>query len=112
MIEKKELTLNQYQKMALETAIYPQPIIYPTLGLTGEAGEVSDKVKKVLRDNNSIFTEDKKTEIAKEVGDVLWYCATLSHDIGYTLEEIAQMNYDKLRSRQLRGKLHGSGDNR
>lgn len=112
MIEKKELTLNQYQKMALETAIYPQPIIYPTLGLTGEAGEVSDKVKKVLRDNNSIFTEDKKTEIAKEVGDVLWYCATLSHDIGYTLEEIAQMNYDKLRSRQLREKLHGSGDNR
>lgn len=112
MIEKKELTLNQYQEMALETAIYPQPIIYPTLGLTGEAGEVSDKVKKVLRDNNSIFTEDKKTEIAKEVGDVLWYCATLSHDIGYTLEEIAQMNYDKLRSRQLRGKLHGSGDNR
>ena len=111
-MEEKELTLNQYQKMALETAIYPQPIIYPTLGLTGEAGEVSDKVKKVLRDNNSIFTEDKKTEIAKEVGDVLWYCATLSHDIGYTLEEIAQMNYDKLRSRQLRGKLHGSGDNR
>lgn len=111
-MEKKELTLNQYQKMALETAIYPQPIIYPTLGLTGEAGEVSDKVKKVLRDNNSIFTEDKKTEIAKEVGDVLWYCATLSHDIGYTLEEIAQMNYDKLHSRQLRGKLHGSGDNR
>lgn len=111
-MEKKELTLNQYQKMVLETAIYPQPIIYPTLGLTGEAGEVSDKVKKVLRDNNSIFTEDKKTEIAKEVGDVLWYCATLSHDIGYTLEEIAQMNYDKLHSRQLRGKLHGSGDNR
>lgn len=111
-MEKKELTLNQYQKMALETAIYPQPIIYPTLGLTGEAGEVSDKVKKVLRDNNSIFTEDKKTEIAKEIGDVLWYCATLSHDIGYTLEEIAQMNYDKLHSRQLRGKLHGSGDNR
>lgn len=111
-MEKKELTLNQYQKMALETAIYPQPIIYPTLGLTGEAGEVSDKVKKVLRDNNSIFTEDKKTEIAKEIGDVLWYCATLSHDIGYTLEEIAQMNYDKLHYRQLRGKLHGSGDNR
>lgn len=111
-MEKKKLTLNQYQKMALETAIYPQPIIYPTLGLTGEAGEVSDKVKKVLRDNNFIFTEDKKTEIAKEVGDVLWYCATLSHDIGYTLEEIAQMNYDKLHSRQLRGKLHGSGDNR
>ena len=112
MMEKKELTLNEYQEMAMETAIYPQPIIYPTLGLTGEAGEVSDKVKKVLRDNNSAFTDDRKLEIAKEVGDVLWYVATLSHDIGYSLEEIAKMNYDKLHSRQLRGKLHGSGDNR
>ena len=70
-MEKKELTLNEYQEMAMETAIYPQPIIYPTLGLTGEAGEVSDKVKKVIRDNNSVFTEDRKKEIAKEVGDVL-----------------------------------------
>jgi len=112
MENRKEMTLNDYQKMALETAIYPQPIIYPTLGLTGEAGEVSDKVKKVLRDNNSVFTDEKKTEIAKEIGDVLWYCATLSHDIGFSLENIAQMNYEKLHSRQLRGKLHGSGDNR
>lgn len=104
-MEEKELTLDEYQKMAMETAIYPQPIIYPTLGLTGEAGEVSDKVKKVLRDNDSVFTDEKKLEIAKEIGDVLWYCATLSHDI-------AQMNYEKLHSRQVRGKLHGSGDNR
>lgn len=103
-MEEKELTLDEYQKMAMETAIYPQPIIYPTLGLTGEAGEVSDKVKKVLRDNDSVFTDEKKLEIAKEIGDVLWYCATLS--------DIAQMNYEKLHSRQVRGKLHGSGDNR
>ena len=107
-----EMTMNEYQSLALETAVYPQPIIYPTLGLTGEAGEVADKVKKVLRDNNSQFTDDKKLEIAKEIGDVLWYCATLSHDLGYTLEEIASMNYEKLHSRQERGKLHGSGDNR
>ena len=52
---KREMTMNEYQSLALETAIYPQPIIYPTLGLTGEAGEVADKVKKVLRDNNSQF---------------------------------------------------------
>lgn len=109
---KKEITLNEYQSMALETAIYKQPVIYPTLGLTGEAGEVSDKVKKVLRDNDSIFTDEKKREIAKEIGDVLWYVATLSHDIGYTLEEIALMNHDKLHSRQKRGELHGNGDNR
>lgn len=115
MTERKstnEMTLNKYQRLALETAIYPQPIIYPTLGMTGEAGEVADKVKKVLRDNNSEFTPDRKLEIAKEIGDVLWYCATLSHDLGYTLEDIARMNYEKLHSRQERGKLHGSGDNR
>lgn len=107
-----EMTLNEYQQKALETAIYPQPIIYPALGMCGEAGEVADKVKKVLRDNNSEFTDEKKLEIAKEIGDVLWYCATLSNDIGFSLEEIAVMNYEKLHSRQLRGMLHGSGDNR
>ncbi len=108
------MTLNEYQSKALETAIYPQEtaIVYPTLGLTGEAGEVSDKVKKVIRDNGSEFTDDKKREIAKEIGDVLWYCATLSRDLGFTLEEIAQINYEKLHSRQVRGQLHGSGDNR
>lgn len=57
---KREMTMNEYQNLALETAVYPQPIIYPTLGLTGEAGEVADKVKKVSRDNNSQFTADKK----------------------------------------------------
>lgn len=111
-MENNNLTLDEYQQLALETAIYPNPIIYPTLGLTGEAGEVSDKVKKVLRDNNSVFTDEKKLEIAKEIGDVLWYCATLSHDIGFKLSDIGKMNYDKLHSRQLRGKFHGSGDNR
>lgn len=109
---KNEMTLNEYQQKALETAIYPHPIIYPALGMCGEAGEVADKVKKVLRDNNCEFTDEKNYEIAKEIGDVLWYCATLSRDLGYTLDEIAEMNYEKLRSRQLRGMLHGSGDNR
>ena len=68
--------------MALETAIYPLPIIYPTLGLTGEAGEVSEKIKKVLRDNEGLFDKEKKREIAKEIGDVLWiaqrYLTTLA----------------------------------
>lgn len=106
------MTLNEYQERALETAIYPQPIIYPALGLCGESGEVADKVKKILRDNNSEFTDERKLAIAMEIGDVLWYCATLSNDLGYTLDEIAEMNYEKLHSRQLRGKLGGSGDNR
>ena len=107
------MTLNDYQNLAMETAIYPLPIIYPSLGLTGEAGEVADKVKKVIRDKGGLFDNyDTKHDIAEEIGDVLWYCATLAHDLGFTLEEIGQMNYDKLKSRMERGKIHGSGDNR
>lgn len=108
------MELTDYQISALKTAVYPEQykIIYPALGMTGEAGEVADKVKKVIRDNNSQFTEEKKMEIAKEIGDVLWYCAVLAHDIGFSLEEVGRMNIDKLKSRQKRGKLSGSGDNR
>ena len=93
------MTLNEYQQHALETAIYPDDrrIIYPTLGLTGEAGEV---------------TPEKKLEIVKEIGDVMWYCATLARDLGYELDDVAQMNVDKLRSRMQRNHLTGSGDNR
>lgn len=76
-MENNNLTLDEYQQLALETAIYPNPIIYPTLGLTGEAGEVSDKVKKVLRDNNSVFTDEKKLEIAKEI--VVMYYGIAQH---------------------------------
>ena len=108
------MTLDEYQNHALETAIYPKQykVIYPALGITGEAGECSDKVKKVIRDNNGEFTDDRKREIAKEIGDVLWYCAALAHDIGYTLNEVGEMNVEKLNSRKKRNKINGSGDNR
>ncbi|BDF63043.1 hypothetical protein CE91St16_05290 [Alistipes finegoldii] len=108
------MTLNEYQQHALETAIYPENrrIIYPTLGLTGEAGEVADKVKKVIRDGHEEFSDEKRLEIVKEIGDVLWYCATLSRDLGYELDDVAQMNVDKLRSRMQRHIISGSGDNR
>ena len=108
------MTLNEYQKAAIETAVYSEKykIIYPALGITGEAGECSDKVKKVIRDSHGEFTDEKKREIAKEIGDVLWYCATLANDIGYSLEEVGQINIDKLMSRKQRDKLSGSGDNR
>ena len=73
------MTLNEYQQHALETAIYPEQsrIVYPTLGLTGEAGEVADKVKKVIRDTHGEFTPEKKQEIMKEIGDVLWYLSLI-----------------------------------
>lgn len=108
------MTLDEFQEAALETAIYPNPIIYPTIGLTGEAGEVADKVKKVIRDKGGDFWKDSTTreEIMKEIGDVLWYCATLANDLGYTLEEVAETNVEKLLSRKKRGVLGGNGDNR
>jgi NTP pyrophosphatase (non-canonical NTP hydrolase) len=108
------MQINEYQNKAIETAIYGvgTKIIYPTLGLAGEAGEVADKVKKVLRDSNGEFTDEKKLEIIKESGDCLWYLAALARDLGYTLEEMAQMNLNKLASRKERNQISGSGDNR
>ncbi len=109
------MTLNEYQEHALETAVYPEKykVVYPALGLAGEAGETADKIKKVLRgDDGGVLTDEKRQAVAMEIGDVLWYCATLAHDLGYDLDTIAQMNYAKLKSRQERGKLSGSGDNR
>lgn len=106
------MEFNDYQKEALKTAIYPMSIIYSTLAMNGEAGEVAEKVKKVLRDKDGNFDYLSKEAIAKEVGDVLWYCAAISNDLGYSLEEIAQMNLNKLKSRNERDKLHGSGDDR
>ena len=108
------MELNEYQKRALETALYPKEvrILYPTLGLTGEAGEVADKVKKVIRDNDGDFSVEKRLEIAKELGDVLWYISTLANDLGYTLEEIGDLNNRKLSSRKERGVISGNGDNR
>jgi NTP pyrophosphatase (non-canonical NTP hydrolase) len=108
------MTLNEYQTAAVKTAVYGtgQQIIYPTLGLAGEAGEVADKVKKVIRDNDGVFTTEHKLAIAKELGDVLWYIAADARDLGFTLEEIAKMNIEKLESRQKRNVIAGSGDDR
>lgn len=108
------MLLNEYQEKAIATAIYSDDfaVVYPTLGLAGEAGEVADKVKKVLRDEFGDFCQDSKQELAKELGDVLWYAAVLARDLGYSLEEIAALNVEKLASRKERGVLGGSGDNR
>ena len=85
---------------------------YCVLGLCGGSSEVADKVKKVIRDNNGVLSDLGKEDIAKELGDVLWYVANLSRELGYSLSEVAQMNIDKLSSRQNRGVLCGSGDER
>ena len=104
-----------YQKKARETAQYPNlgsNNIYPTLGLVGEAGEVAEKVKKVIRDNNGVFDEQSKKGIKKELGDVLWYIANLCTEFEFNMDDVALENLSKLKSRAANGKISGSGDNR
>ena len=103
-----------YQKEAVKNKVYGygQAVVYPALGLAGETGEVVDKIKKVLRDNSGEFSFERRLEIARELGDVLWYCAALAEDMELSLDIIAEMNLDKIRSRRARNKVHGEGDNR
>lgn len=115
--ERIPMTLNDYQNQAATTAIYPNRnqfggLIYTALKLNGEAGEVAEKVGKIIRDKNSELDQDQIELLAKECGDVLWYVAMLADELGYTLEEIAQLNLAKLFDRKKRGKLQGSGDTR
>ena len=109
------MDLNDYQREARKTAIYPEVgknAIYPTLGLVSEAGEVADKVKKILRDKHGVFDEESKEAIKFELGDVLWYISQLSSELGYELEEVGHANLNKLNSRKSRGKIQGNGDYR
>jgi len=105
----REVDMDDYQRQARKFAIYDKSykVVYPTLGLSSEVGEVSDKLKKWLRDGHA-----EKEDLAKELGDVLWYVAILAEDLGFTLSDVAIMNLEKLDSRKKRGKLRGSGDNR
>lgn len=109
------MDLNQYQKLSRKTAIYPNAgsnYVYPLLGLVGETGEVAEKFKKVLRDNEGAIDNQKKLEIMAELGDVLWYLSNLAAELDLSLEIIAAKNLEKLNSRKVRGVLKGSGDKR
>ena len=104
-----------YQKKARLTAQYPNlgsNNIYPTLGLVGEAGEVAEKVKKVIRDKKGIFDQESKKAIKKELGDVLWYLSNLCDEFDFKFEEVALQNLEKLKLRAAKGKISGSGDDR
>jgi NTP pyrophosphatase (non-canonical NTP hydrolase) len=104
-----------YQKKCKKTAVYPKigkNFVYPVFGLVGETGEVAEKIKKLFRDDKGKLSEVKKQEIVKELGDVMWYLAQLSTELGLKLSDVLKINLEKLSSRKLRGKLHGSGDNR
>ena len=115
------MTLDEYETEAMSTAIYPGHLIYPLLGLQGEVGELSEKVKKYFRDTTEEMELDDpvvemsaelRENLAREAGDVLWYLTALVNDLGYDLEEVAAMNLKKLADRQERGQLQGSGDDR
>lgn len=109
----------EYQIRAAETAVYPlagqqrvEGLSYVTLGLTGEAGEIANKVKKIIRDQAGVIEPSVLIGVAEELGDVLWYVAQMATELGVDLGEIAALNAAKLESRALRGVLRGNGDNR
>lgn len=110
------MTLDEYQKEALVTAVFTddeyKDLSHWVLGITGEAGEIAEKLKKIVRDKNAMLDSDDKQEIAKEIGDVLWYLAVLAKHLGYKMDDVGKLNIKKLRSRQARNKIGGSGDNR
>jgi NTP pyrophosphatase (non-canonical NTP hydrolase) len=108
------MELAEYQRLSRRTAEYPREawLAYPALGLAGEAGEVAEHAKKAIRDDGGRVGEQRRAAMAKELGDVLWYVAQLATELDLDLDEVAQANLDKLLSRQRRGVLSGSGDER
>jgi NTP pyrophosphatase (non-canonical NTP hydrolase) len=108
------IELSDYQQLSRRTAEYPRQawLTYPALGLAGEAGEVAEHAKKAIRDDGGLVTDGRRQAMAKELGDVLWYVSQIASELGLELEEIAQANLEKLLSRQRRGVLSGSGDDR
>ncbi len=111
------MEFNHYQRRASSTATYHEKgghIIYPTLEIAGEAGEICDKIKKLIRDGDGIqnISDEIKHSLALELGDVLWGISALAGDLGFYLDQIATMNLDKLQSRKDRGVISGSGDAR
>lgn len=114
------MQLNDYSTRAIATDLFDDDglditapaFLEKVLGLVGESGEVADKIKKLIRDHGSEVTDAQKAELAKELGDVLWYVNSIAVRLGYSLDDVAQMNLDKLASRQSRDVLRGQGDNR
>lgn len=115
------MTLNDYQKQAMTTELmkradnlsaHDPAFVAKILGLVGEAGEVAEKFKKIVRDKEGVVSNEDRADIQKELGDVLWYISALADYLGLTLDEVAEKNLEKLFSRRDRGVQTGSGDNR
>lgn len=109
------MNFSDYQTRSRVTAQYPaigHPVVYPTLGLANEAGEVAGKLKKVFRDKGGQIHNETREALAAELGDVLWYLAQVCTELGISLDDVAEANLAKLLDRQARGKIRGDGDNR
>lgn len=109
------MEFDAYQQAARQTAQYPdlgRNLCYSTLGLTGEAGEVAEKVKKIIRDNGGQVSPERREGLKKELGDVLWYVAAMCWELGLSMNEVAEHNVAKLRDRRERGAIRGEGDDR
>jgi NTP pyrophosphatase (non-canonical NTP hydrolase) len=109
------MNYTDYQTKSRKTAKYPSighPVIYPTLGLTNEAGEVAGKIKKIFRDKNGVIGEAESSALKGELGDVLWYLAQVCTELDLSLDEVAEYNIAKLYDRMERGRIGGEGDNR
>jgi NTP pyrophosphatase (non-canonical NTP hydrolase) len=108
------MQFDEYQKEALKTAMYPNignNPYYAALGL-GEAGEIQNQVKKIMRDDDGIITEERRKNISKELGDLLWYVAITAQEFGLSLDAIAQQNIAKLAQRKENNTIQGDGDHR
>ena len=108
------MTFKEYQDSARKTSNYSDKyrLLYPAMGLAGEAGEVANKIQKLMRDKDMILDEDDRLSLAKELGDCLWFISAMADDLEYDIEDIAKINIEKLASRYSRGLIGGSGDNR
>jgi NTP pyrophosphatase (non-canonical NTP hydrolase) len=109
------MTFEEYQEGVLSTCVYPNVgsnIYYPTLGLAGEAGEICNKVKKIMRDADGELSEKVQTELIDELGDCMWYIAAIAHELDVNISTIAELNNMKLADRKRRGVIKGSGDTR
>lgn len=109
------MEFNEYQEKAWETAIYPEKknnLQYPALGLGGEIGEVLEKVKKIIRDDNGKILEERRQALKMELGDVIWYLAAIATELGLKFDDIINSNIEKINSRKQRDQVGGSGDNR
>lgn len=111
------MNADYYQAQTRETAIYPGQgetygLLYVVLGLAGEAGEIANKVKKILRDQDGVVNDDNIADLMDELGDVEWYSARLADEIGVGLSDVMHGNIQKLLARQKAGTLQGSGDER